>query len=687
MGPNRAGRQGRQRRARARGPWCRGLRLPVAAVLAVGLAAPAAVAQPLAQQALVPANFRQVTDAQGFMWDVTPNGSINNGTGDSFDGAEVMEINGNSFQPQRPPMMTPDGSEYVFTANVGNLQVTRRVRVDLKASAVRYVELVRNPTPSPATASLTFATRFGSNQAQALVTDTGTPATGVLGRKDTGIVAFVPPNNMQMSVVFHLGGARSKVKPVMRSDQNMRFMFTYSLSVPAGKSVAIVHGIAQRRLVTPPDAKAAAGLLKPFSDRKWLADLPRDLRRVLVNAGGISFGMLGEGMSLATLESLGVEPGPSDVLAVGHTTRLHGTATCTSVAIETRYGPVKIPFDDVAALVGRRHSSARPRVFLRDGQVYGGNLQVEGLKFTMNTGLPVALSADNLDRLVLHVRPDEKDPPAEVFAVLETIDGDRLALVRGEAEPVTVTTPWGDRRISLEEVRQWVAAEGRVGHRLLLRDGTRLFAFLDDRPLEVKTLAFGPQKMPAVDVRAIMAVDNRPGEEGDPADIATPHLVLAGENLMVGQIDLPAIHLIIAGQPIPVPPNQLRTMRNVSEGDDAPDAGGRLFEAELWDGGTLAGKLREVVLPVRSADCVVDVLARDVVEIRVPTPTVAEGIRTKIAKMIRDLGHPEYATREAARKSLAELGHLPRLQLEEAVKQTSDPEVRRSVQALLEELK
>ena len=687
MERNRTGQRGRDPRA---GVWrrrCRGLLLPVAAVLGAGLGAPAAGAQPRQQrQALVPANFRQVTDAQGFMWDVTQNGSINNGTGDSFDSAMVLSVNGNSFQQQQSPMMTPDGSEYVFTGNVSNLLVMRRVKVDLKACAVRYIDVVRNPTPSPVTASLTFSTRFGSSQAQILVTDTGNPAAGVLGKKDTGIVAFVPPNNMQMSVVFHLAGARSKVKPVMRCDQNMRFTFTYSLAVPPGKSVGILHGIAQRRLVTPPDAKAAAAFLKPFGDRKWTADLPRDVRRTLVNLGGISFGGLG-GASRATLESLGVEPGSSDVLAVGETTRLQGTATCTGLAIETRYGPVKIAFDDVAAVVGRRHGSRRPRIFLRDGQVYSGKLQVEGLKFTMNTGLPVALSAENLDRLVMHLRSDEKDPPAEVFAMLETIDGDRLALVRSEAEQVTVTTPWGDRKTALEEIRRWVAAEGHFGHRLVLRDGSRLFAFLDERPLAVKTLVFGARELPAVDVRAIVAVDGKAGDEWDPADIAAPHLVLAGENLMVGRVDLPAIHLITAGQAIPVPPNQIRLMRNVSDGDETPGEGGRLFEAELWDGGTLAGKLREVVLPVRSGDRVVEVLARDVVEIRVPSPTVAEGIRTKIAKLIRDLGHPDYATREAARKTLAELGHLPRLQLEEALKQTSDPEVRRSVQALLEELK
>lgn len=690
MEPNAAGQRGCDLRGDVARRQRRGSRVALVAAAAAVLVASAAVAQRQGrrQQTLVPANFRQVTDSQGFVWDVTPNGSINNGTGDSFDTAVELSVNGNSFQPQQQPMMTADGSEYVCTGRAASLMVTRRVKVDLKAAAVRYVDVVQNPTPTPVTASLTFSTRFGSSQAQALVTDTGVAAAGLLGKKDTGIVAFVPQNNTQMSVVFHLAGARSKIKPVMQSDQNVRFAFTYSVVVPAGKSVALLHGIAQRRLVAPPDAKAAAALLKPFNDRKWTADLPREVRRALVNQGGISFDGMDDGTFLATLESLGVEPGASDVLAVGDVTRLQGTATCAGLSIKTCFGEAKIPLDDVAALVGRHHAGRRPRVFLRDGQVYSGELRAEGLKLTMNTGLPVELSADSLDRLVMHARGDQKDPPAEVFAMLETIDGDRLALVRGEGQRISVTTPWGDRTIATDEVRRWMAAaDGQLGHRLLLGDGSRLFAFLDGQPLAVKTLAFGPRQLPAIDVRAIVAVDAKAAADSDPTDIASPYLVLAGENLMVGQVDLPAIHLVAAGQPIPVPPNQVRVMRSVSDADDGPGSGGRLFEAELWDGGRLSGKLRESVLPVRSGDRVIEVLARDVVEVRVPSPTVAEGIRTKIAKLIRDLGHPDYTTREAARKSLAELGHLPRLQLEEALKQTTDPEVRRSVQALLEELK
>ena len=51
------------------------------------------------------------------------------------------------------------------------------------------------------------------------------------------------------------------------------------------------------------------------------------------------------------------------------------------------------------------------------------------------------------------------------------------------------------------------------------------------------------------------------------------------------------------------------------------------------------------------------------------------------------MGHPDYATRKAAKDALSELGHLPKMQLDETLRQTTDPEVRRSVEDLLEELR
>lgn len=97
---------------------------------------------------------------------------------------------------------------------------------------------------------------------------------------------FAPPQSGQLSVLFFLAGARAKVKPSIRTENRVRFVMTYSVTVGPGKTVAILHGGAKRALQAPPDAKAAAAILAPFYARRWTADLPADARRAIVNLGG-----------------------------------------------------------------------------------------------------------------------------------------------------------------------------------------------------------------------------------------------------------------------------------------------------------------------------------------------------------------------------------------------------------------
>ena len=587
--------------------------------------------------------------------------------------------------------MTAGGNEYVLTARMSNLEVTRRIKVDLSSCAVRYVEVLRNLGSTPVTATLALKTQLPRGPSQGLFTDTGAPAGTSLGKKDSGLVVIGKSPNQQLSLLFHLAGARSKIKPTIQNQNNYRFTFTYSVTVQAGKTASILHGIAQRRLAAMPNPKAAEALFKPFAARGWTRDLPRDIRRSIVNLGGAGFGGFADAGSLVTLESLEVERQAADVLAIGEQTRLHGTASCRTFAVETRFGTLKLGLEKIAAIAGQRCTGGTPRVFLVDGQVLNGRIAAEGLQFTMNSGLQLTLEVENLDRLVMRAGPNDGKPADSVAAMLETTDGDRLALLQGTAslEPggaeqkVAVTTPWGDRQIALDEIERMFLSEQKVGHHLVLRDGSRLFGFVSGSALSFNTLFFGVREFTPPQIRRMTAAGSTSFEDSPAAEIAASYLLLVGDNVLVGQVDLASIHFNTSGQRIPVPPNQIRLLRSIGgEGGD----GGPLFEAELWDGGTISGALAEPVLPVRCGGVLAQVPLHDVLEVHVPTPLVADTMRSKIAQLIRDLGHPEYSKRKAAKESLAELGHLPKLQLSEALRQTSDPEVRRSVEALLAEL-
>ncbi|MHC4202042.1 MAG: hypothetical protein ACYSU0_18790, partial [Planctomycetota bacterium] len=340
--------------------------------------------------------------------------------------------------------------------------------------------------------------------------------------------------------------------------------------------------------------------------------------------------------------------------------------------------------------------SGGPRVHLRDGQVFGGTIETEGLRFTMSSGLTMDLKMEALDRLVTSEAASDGDPGEKVSAWIETVDGDRLSLVRPKVRAggaregrtrLSAATPWGQRDIRLDDLRSLrSAASPSLGHRLALKDGSRFLAFLDNRAVELETLLFGTRKFEPAQIRAIVARGNGSPEEDDAEDIDSPHLVLVGENMLAGKIDLAEVRFVTFGEVIPVPPEQMRALRNVSDEDGTRFGGGQTFSADVWAGGTVVGRIMEVVLPVRVGDEVWQVPTRDIVDVIVPSPTVPDALRGKIARLIRDLGHPDWETREAATSELKELGYLARTQLAEALRAATDPEVRRRAQDLLDGL-
>jgi hypothetical protein len=634
---------------------------------------------------LIQANSFDRTDSQGFRWDIGPNGYIQTGTNSSLSQALTLSVNNSSFSSSQR-MMTANGDEFVLSGRVSNVDVTRRIKIDMKAAAARYVEVLQNPTAAPMTAIVKLSTTMSRGQLQAVTTDSGMPLGSLLGPKDDGVIGLAQPNQGGVSCLFYLAESKSKVKPAIQNESNYRLSFTYTLTIPAGKTVAIMHGMAQRNLNSPPDSKTAAELFKPFRSRSWASDLPGDIRGSIQNGSGFRFSIGNDEIPTASLDSLDVEPGVSDILAVGERTRLRGVAACSRLSVKTRFGAYVVPFDKVAAIAGEQSARGGSRVFLRDGQVLCGSLELTDLRFAMNTGVEMKLTGEHLDRLVLHKDAQDGQLADNVFALLVTSDGNRLALVSAQRPSLAAATPWGERSIPLDEILRISSDPEQIGHWLRLKDGSRLFAFWGGTSMSVQTQIFGVQKFDARQVHSLAAAHVKAPDFEQRSEISVPHFILAGENVLVGRVDQSTIHFMISGQQVPVLSNQIRVMRNLSREAETTSGSASIFEAELWDGGNISGALEELVLPVRSADRVFSVRVKDIEEVRVPSPTVPDTMRVKIAQFLRDLGDPEFAKREAASKGLAETGYLAKSQLNEALSQVTDPEVHRRVQKLLDDL-
>lgn len=636
--------------------------------------------QPQPQQ-LVPAQFTARTDSEGQKWDVQHGGYIQGGTNNTFSSSFQLTVNNSSFSPNTQ-MMTTDGSEYVLSRStpMNGVLVTRRIKIDPKKPYIRYCEVLQNPSPNPVTVALKIQVRMGRGQFNSLTSDKGTPISSALGQKDSGVVVWSQQQGQQAVVLF-LSGAKSKVKPSIQNQSNYYLYFTWNVTVPGGKKAALVHFAAQRSLPAAPQGKSLEALFKPFRSRSLLRDLPKDLRKVVVNLDAGAIGSWDRSRPLTSLKALGIEPAASDILAVGEKTALKGSLSYDNLTVETRFGPREIPFGNLAAIARSARVSGYGRVFLRDGEVLTGRIDVQKLQFTMNTGLTVPLDVDQIDRLVMRQLPEEMIPDAGILGIMETMDGDRLVLQSGDPVVIEMVTPWGPRKISLDDVQRMEATKAPIGYRVALRDGGRVFGFMSSTSLTVKTRSFGVQKLHPSAIRTLEMVQATEEVDMDEDLIAESHVILKGDNLVVGQIDLERIHILTAGQMIPLPPNQLRLVQLGDEDGLAP-----IFQGELWDGGVFSGEFQELLLPIRQGENVAMVPVRDIREIRVPSPTVPDALRAKIRLLIRDLGHPEFQTRESAGRELAELGQMARGQLSEAVRLSEDPELRRRAESLLDNL-
>lgn len=647
---------------------------------AAGFAAPKS-------DALVPATFMERHDANGFGWNMTQNGGLANDSRGCFTYALYLTINGMqlNFAQQQ---MTADSSVFVFSGarSQQGLEVSRRITLDLKQGILQYIDTFRNTTASPVSTTIMLPVRLG-NPATAAITDQGAAVSSQLSDKETGILIVNQPN--LPSPLLFLNGPKSKLRPSINNQNNFQFTIGYSLTVPAGKESSILYGVAQRHVTGTPDAKTLAALFKPFHATSWTRTIPKTLKSTIANGTGSYRSEVDYGGELpGVLAELGEDRGPHDSLLVGEATHLRGTLKIKELTVDAVGQDRRLPVERIAAIIGGNQRARSPRVLLRDGQVFVGRVSPSELKFALNSGLEATCKLADLDRLVLREQPDDGQPGPGVFGYFELPEGDRLAVVSGPPQKVTALTAWGERHLALGDVHHWSlpsSGQESAGYRMVLNDGSAFTAYLLDDKLELQTTDHGKQELSVLDIQRFRTAAATT-QDTERTALMAPHAMLAGDNVFVGQLESPVVHLIAQGQIIPLAPQQIKVLRR-TDPDSLAEGNEPVFQATLWDGDTAEGSLRERTLPLRAGGDLLQVPVSDLLELHVPTPTVPESLRTKITELIADLGDSQWAKREAALKELMDFGSVGLGQYQEALEQTSDLEVQKRLQTLIDAAK
>lgn len=578
------------------------------AALTLALAAlPASEAT--AKEKLVPVAQGQMqrSDQLGFNWDPNAAGVIRDGSNDCFDGAMNLKVNGGPYKSTQAAMQTKDGTEFVLRGQVGDIAVTRRVRLDLVKGAARYVEVLQNKSKRAVTVTLEVTSQLGSS-CQTVLTDQGRGVlNGPLEKGESGVIA-VHGGGSRPSVLFQLRSPRSKVVPQVQVTNNRSFAFTWTVKIPAGKSAAVLHSVAQRRWSGPPMGKQLKAEFDPFLDRKWAGGLPAAVRSALINHAGSAGGTEALTATQAADEAIkevarayDVERGDDSVVLIERDKPLKGEVTGELLHVQTRLGQAEVPFDDVAILLGGANKGRSMRVYLRDGEVLAGEVRAEALLFATQAGLEIPLDPAGIDALFLPKSKQDGKIKEAAKAFLTQLDGTRLALAKATGGRLAAVTPWGDLDIPLEGVvRIDYVHEPLPGLWILLRSGSRLPVAIQGAALKLESLRFG-----VVDVEpGSMAAWQRNGvvipmakdEEGESIGPLATHVRLVGECFVAGELANIGLHVDTLAGTTPIEIDQIKQVERSDEEEDNEPA----FEFTLKTGEKLSGRLKERMVSIRT---------------------------------------------------------------------------------------
>lgn len=572
--------------------------------------------------ALIQARFNTVTDSLGFIWSVRNGGTVMvpNVINQSFHIA--VDGDGVSFQRE---MMSADGQEYFFTANLDGLTITRRVRMNAKENYCRYFETITN------TSSEARNLEFSINARTTGRMQVNGAAAGnrqmPLPDKDPGVILGAiqkPAGQPQPSIVWVLASPGAKVRPILQIEQGTEIKAAYPLVIPPGSSVSIAHAVAVRRLDPKTSGKKTAEVFAPMSVPRLLASLPMKERKDFGNyapaSGDGEEGGPGRLHALeALLEAADISRDKSDTVLLDAGSKVTGTVSGGALSIETEFGKAEIPWAEIAGIAGGAGAQRTTRVFLRDGEILAG--AVAGEKMTMATdgGLTFEIALDRIDLLALRKGSGDGRPAEAAAALLTTQHGDCLAVARQPSGEIDVATPWGILRLPLSDVaRLDYVREPFPGHVLTLTDGSRIPVMLRGVEWQLPTVRFGKVKIAPQSVREVRstATKARPtGTDGADGEPVSAFCELSGEHRLAGVIDLAEIHLATAKITTPLDPKKISTLTRAG-GEDR----GALVKIKLADGQELSGQLVESTLPIRSGERVWRVPASHIVSVNVPPP-------------------------------------------------------------------
>lgn len=604
------------------------------------MAEPRRAVEPAAQSVPLPYVIR---DNSGVAWNIQQDGSISDGGNELYDGGGRLMIENNQYSSQQPTAQFNEKSHELLLPpmQMGALMVSRRVAVQPQQGWCRFVELLNNPGPQAirTTIHINFDLSGVVQQTQQVNDD----------KKKTplGVAVFDGQRGLAM-----IGGGRGgkvpcRYQPQQNSDQVNLY---YDVEIPPKQTIAVAHFQAMR-----PTINDAAAFVQSGKEKDLLIDLPREIRKVLVNfrPGGES---LGGDINLPRTELL-------DIVELKSGDQYRGTLKDASFKLQTFHGLVELPATSVIGMytVG----SYRPtQVFVTlEGEMIGGTLVGDAIALQLSSGQVVNLPLAGIAKVGCRKRPGEPEEWKLDKPMAFLRDGQRIAIDL-PAGPVAVSTIYG----AIELRPEWLASvqfqgEDQAVHQIRLRDGSKFSGLIAGDSIELRLRGAGmaavgstttpsPQtvKFP---IAAIAKLQFTPPDADTADDPAT--LTLGNGDVLVGSTT-GTIELETGFDMIKLTGTELRDLKHV-EAPEGAYASPNEVTATLWDNASVSGRVRgDAIDFALQSGPALRVPVSVIEHYSQPTPDASPDMVQRIKSIVAELSNPDWKKRDRAAQQLKALG-------------------------------
>ncbi len=571
-----------------------------------------------------------IGDDYGLQWDIQCDGTIGNGGGGQFSSAGVLRIDDRftyAAQSQKAEFDAVRGEVSLPAQTYRGLRVSRRIAVNVKAGFCRWAEVLENPTGARARLSVSVQHNLGNSaeRSQWMEDD----------KHNEQPVALAAGGD-ECGYVFFGGGLGTRVMPRMTAPEDGdNVTMQWTVDVPPRQTVVLMHAAGFRR-----NFADAVLSLRQVREADLLGTLPPELRRRLANyrAGRPEVA----GVELLRGESW-------DLVELRNGDQFAGTIEHASFGLRTPFGPVQVKCADIAGMVAAAGLRPRQLLALADGQVIGGELDVQVLRLRLADGQGVSFPLAQVARVGWRRRsgdePDAKAPAP--MAVLRT--GERLLLAK-PGVGIEVSTRVGRLRFPAA----LVAAVNFAGddaatafHEVRLSDGTRISGLVEATELELQFAGALVGKSARIEVAAIEKLVL--GEAPDEPDLAGPAFQLIGGDVIGGVLKGPL--LLDAGfARLAIEGGQVKRLTHLK--GTAADV-----LITLWDDSTIQGQLEQTTLICGMADGIeLKAPLSTVALYEHPRPAMPDSAVAEFNRLLADLADADAGKADLAQEKLAAMG-------------------------------